>query len=535
MKARKILYVPVIFIVLLGMIISGCAPTTTQVAPTNVETKATEVPSTPTVNRGGTLTVARELEPLTFDPFIPGDNGSIYLLVQVLEPLVRADATGAGVEPCLAKSWDISADKLTYTFHLRDVKFSNGDPLTAADVEYSVNKAAKDSGLSFIFNPIDNIKVVDDKTVQFKLKLVYAPFLSSLSLFTSSIVPKAVHEKDPEGFGDKPIGTGPFMVEEYKRGEQVVLVKNPNYWGVGVDGKALPYLDKVIIKYVPEATTRILGFRNKDYDVLVSVPLNEADGVKAMEGVTLEVQPIYALNYVYLNHQNPPLDNRDFRLAINYATDRQAILKNVYFNYGEVPNSFMPKMNFWSKDVPLIPFDIAKAKELVGKSGYNGEVIDILVASGDTTQKQTATMMQQSLGEAGIKSTIRELDSGAIWDEVSNGTYMANVSGITSDINDDDELATLEADSSAPGDFHTFFSWYINDDVSKLLAQAREASDPATRAGFYKQVQQIVYYQDGYNVPINFVPYVNAYYNKVHGWRNLTVGWWWLKDVWVEK
>ena len=118
--------------------------------------------------------------------YIPGDNGSIYVLVQVLETLTRADATGKGIEPCLAESWDISEDQLTYTFHLRDVKFTNGDPLTAADVEYSVNIAATNSGYSFLFEPIDTITVVDDKTIQFTLKRVYSPFLSSLSLFTVS-------------------------------------------------------------------------------------------------------------------------------------------------------------------------------------------------------------------------------------------------------------------------------------------------------------------------------------------------------------
>jgi peptide/nickel transport system substrate-binding protein len=254
-----------------------------------------------------------------------------------------------------------------------------------------------------------------------------------------------------------------------------------------------------------------------------------------MENVTLEVAPIYYLAYVYVNHSVAPLDSREFRLALNYATDRDAILRNVYFGYGEIPNSFMPKMNFWSADVPVIPYDIEKAKELVAQSGYNGETIDILISSGDSMGKQAATMMQQSWAEAGINSQISEMDGGAIWDMVVNGTYMVNVSGISSDINDDDELATLQADTRAPGDFHGFFSYYESEEVSDLLAQARQATDPVVRAGIYKQVQEIVYYQDGYNIPLNFLPYVNSYYNRVHGWQTLTVGWWWLKDVWMDQ
>jgi peptide/nickel transport system substrate-binding protein len=325
------------------------------------------------------------------------------------------------------------------------------------------------------------------------------------------------------------------MVDEYSRGERVVLKANPNYWEMGEDGSPLPYLDEVVIQYVPESTSRVLGFRNNDYDVMTGVPLNEADSLKTMTDATLEVAPIYRLDYLYTNHAVPPLNSREFRLAMNYATNREAIFDNVYFGYGEIPNSYMPKMNFWSADVPLIPYDPDKARELIEESGYNGEVIEIIVTAGSTQEKQTATILQQNWAEVGINSEIMEMEGGAQWDLVPAGEYMVQVSYITSDINDDDELATLQADFSAPGEFNSFFSWYDSAEVSELLDLARKTSDPAERAEYYAQVQEIAYYQDAYSVPFNFMPMVNAYYNYVHNWQNLTVGWWWLKDVWVDK
>ena len=325
------------------------------------------------------------------------------------------------------------------------------------------------------------------------------------------------------------------MVEEYTRGEQVVLVPNPNYWEMGEDGSPLPYLDEIIIKYVPESTSRVLGFRNNDYDAMTGVPLNEADSIKSLAEATLEVAPIYRLDYLYTNHAAPPLDSREFRLALNYATNREAIFDNVYFGYGEIPNSFMPKMNFWSEDVPMIPYDPAKAEELVAESGYTGEVIEIIVSAGSTMEKQTATILQQNWAEVGINSEIVEMEGGTQWDLVPAGEYMVQVSYITSDINDDDELATLQADYIAPGEFHSFFSWYDSPEVSELLKKARESTDPAERAEYYKQVQEIAYYQDAYSIPFNFMPMVNAHYNYVKNWRNLTVGWWWLKNVWLDK
>jgi len=112
------------------------------------------------------------------------------------------------------------------------------------------------------------------------------------------------------------------------------------------------------------------------------------------------------------------------------------------------------------------------------------------------------------------------------------GDYQAYVSYITSDINDDDELATLEGDYH--GSTEAFFSRYKNDEVVGLLAQARQTSDKAKRAELYGKIQDIVYH-DAYSVPLNFLPYVNAYENKVKSWLNITVGWWWLKQVWLDQ
>lgn len=530
----KLAFAVVIVTLLAAACQPAATPTTQAPPPAEATQPGAQAPAGETVKRGGELVIGRHEEPLSFDPAVPGDNGSIYVLTNVMETLTRADATGAGIEPDLAEKWDISDDKLTYTFHLRDAKFSNGDPVTATDVEFSISRAKDKSGYSFLYTPIDKIEVLDSKTIRFTLKQPYAPFLSAMALFTGSIVPKKVYEADPDGFSTKPVGSGPFMVQEYTRGDKVVLVPNPYYWEKAPDGKPYPYLDKITFKYVPETTSRVLGLQSGDFDLITGVPYNEAASIKATSGLALEVAPIYRLDYVYINHSKPPLDDRNFRLALNYATNREAIFKNVYFSLGEIPNGFMPKMNFWSKDVPLTPYDPAKAKQLLSQSSYKGETIDILIAAGDAVFKQIATMLQQNWSEVGIKSTIRELDVGAAWDEVTKGNYMVEPSYITSDINDDDELATLEADYKAPGEFHSFFSWYQSDAMSEILKKARETDDPAQRASLYKQAQETAI-NDGYNIPLNYTPMVNAYHDTVHGWKNISTGWWWLKNVWVSK
>jgi peptide/nickel transport system substrate-binding protein len=486
------------------------------------------------IKRGGTLTIARPDEPLTFDPFIPSDNGSIYAIAQVCEPLILADATGKGLEPGLSDSWDVSADGLTYTFKLRGgVKFSNGKPVTVDDAVFSLKKVADpQASYGFAFDPVKSIDKIDDSHLRITLKSPYTTLLSVVSLFSSSIVSKADYVKDPTAFGTKPVCTGPFKVESYERGSQVVLVPNENYWQEGEDGKPLPYLDKVVLKYVPESNSRVLGLRNGDFDAILAVPLNQAASVKAIDGVTLEVSPGYRLDYVYFNHAKKPIDDRRIRLAMNYATNHEAILKTVYFGYGQIPNSFMPQVNFWSAKVGLIPYDMEKAKALVKEAGYDGTPIKLMVDTGNAPFKQIATILQNAWGQAGLKVDIVEYDVGTSFNMTQKGDYQAYVSYITSDINDDDELATLEGDYH--GSTEAFFSRYKNEQVVDLLTQARQTSDKARRGELYAKIQDIVYH-DAYSVPLNFLPYINAYQNKVQNWRNITVGWWWLKQVWLER
>jgi peptide/nickel transport system substrate-binding protein len=504
--------------------------------------EATEAPAmadcTPTgeVKRGGELTMARLEEPLTMDPVGPSDNGSIYLIELVYESLIEPDDTGAGLAPGLAESWEVSEDGLEYTFHLKDAKFSTGDPVTTDDVIFSLNRAANGevSPYAFLFGVIDNIEAVDDKTIKVTLTEPTAPFLSSVAIFTASITPKAAVEADPEGFGNNPIGSGPFMVEEYTRGDQVVLVPNPYYTKLGVDCQPLPYLDRITVRYVPESNSRVLGLRNGDFDVIDNVPFNEGEALDAEAEISLGVDEIYKLDYLYINHSRQPFDNKDFRLALNYATDRQAILETVFFGYGMLPNSFMPKMNFWDANVELIPYDPAKAQELVASSGYDGAPFEILVPAGDAPRKQIAQILQQNWSAVGINATIVELDIGAAWEKVVAGEYDVEVNYITSDINDDDELATFQGDYWAPGDSQAFFSRYQSQEVADILKQARQTTDPAQRADLYSQAQNIAYW-DGYSVPFNFTPALTGYWDYVQNFRTLTTGWWWLDQVWLDQ
>ena len=282
------------------------------------------------VKRGGTLVIARPEEPLSWNPYTQGDNGSIYAIEQVCDSLVEADATGRGLRPGLAESWEMSADGLSYTFTLRDAKFSDGSPVTVDDVVFSWGKLNDPSAAyQFLLKPVKSIEKVDDKHMKVSLNELYSPFPSVASIFAAAIVKKAAFEANPDEFANKPVCSGPFMVESYERGTKVVLAKNPHYWELGADGQPLPYLDKVELLYVPDTNARVLGLQNGDYDVSLIIPYNQAKAVSETPDMTLEVAEIFRLDYVYLNHKQKPLDDERIRLAMNHAANLPAINKAV--------------------------------------------------------------------------------------------------------------------------------------------------------------------------------------------------------------
>ena len=477
------------------------------------------------VKKGGTLTFARPEEPLSMTGFTISDNGSIWAIEQVCDSLIEPDDSGYGLRPALAESWDISDDGLIYTIHLRDAKFSNGDSVTMADVQFSLDKATDPEGyLGFVF-PAMTREVVDGKTLKITLEQPFTPLLSTLSLFAANIVHKAIFEASPEDFGVHPVCAGAFKVESFERGSKLVLVPNEHYWD------AQPHLDKVEMLYVPESNARILGLKSGDYDVINVVPLNQAKSIEADSGLTLEVAPAFRLDYVYLNHARAPLDNKDIRMAMNYAANREAILKVVFFGYGEVPNSFMPVINYHCDAIEKIAYDPEKAKALVAGAGYDGTVIEVIAASGDSVARQAAQILQQGWQAAGLNVEIIEYDVGTAFGLLEEGKFFSMVSYITSDTNDQDFLASIQADNTV---FGGFFSSYNNKQVTDWLTEARQTSDPAVRQDLYCKTQQQVYW-DAYSVPLNFKPFVNAYRNDVIGFANAVTGPWWLKDVWLDR
>ncbi|MGE0241273.1 MAG: ABC transporter substrate-binding protein, partial [Parvibaculaceae bacterium] len=179
-----------------------------------------------------TLRVGVREDALTIDPIASSDNASIWAELQIYDQLVRPSKDGTKLEPGIAESWTVSPDGKEYSFKLRpDAKFSDGTPVTAADVEFSLKRAAGEkSEWGRFFRPITIYQVVDDHTIVMKLEKPFTPIINNLAMFSASILPAKLVEAQGDAFFEKPVGSGPFVLNSWARGQKMELGKNPHYW-----------------------------------------------------------------------------------------------------------------------------------------------------------------------------------------------------------------------------------------------------------------------------------------------------------------
>ncbi len=315
-------------------------------------------------------------------------NESIWLTEQINEALYTVGADGKTLKPFLATGYTESKDGLTYTFKLRPgVKFSNGQPMTSADVKFSIDDArAQTKGWGYLDAAIKNITAPNPSTVVFHLKYQWAPFVADIALFANGIIPKNFAGQPRATFYKHPIGTGPFMWDKRVVGQSVSFKRNPNYWQAGK-----PYLDEVTWTYVTDENTRELQLRGGQIQVDEFPPFNSIDKLKKTPGITMSLFPSTRTDYLDMNELYPPLEDVHVRRAISYIVDRASIVKSVLFGYGTPANSLLPpQVPFYDKNTGGLQYNVAAAKAEMAKSKYpKGFKVQILTGAGAQVEQST--------------------------------------------------------------------------------------------------------------------------------------------------
>jgi peptide/nickel transport system substrate-binding protein len=434
--------------------------------------------------QAATLRLGVPQDALTVDPIASSDNPSIWTELLIYDQLVRPSKDGTKLEPGLAESWTVTPDGKEFRFKLRDTKFSNGSPVTAADVVFSLKRAAGEkSEWGRFFRPITNYEVVDDRTIVMKLDKPFTPILNNLAMFSASILPAKLVQEQGEKFFDAPVGSGPFILKSWSRGQKQELVRNPNYWEQGK-----PALDGATIEVVPEDNARVLKLKAGELDAIISVPYNQADSLKSDKNITVGLAPVFRIDMVQLNNTKPPFTDVRVRQALNYALDKEAIIKGILRGNAKPAISSIPIMAYHNTAVQPYPVDLEKAKALLKEAGLpDGFKSTMLVAGGDVTGRQVASAIQASLKKIGIEIELRTIEGSSLYSTTKSGNYEMALGHATSDTIDPDQSIGFTAIN--PERANAYHTQWKDERVNELYAQERTTPDGPERAKQFQEME----------------------------------------------
>lgn len=480
---------------------------------------------------GGNLVFAAVQDAQSMNATTIFDNNSIWILEQIFQPLYTVTNDGKGEMPWLATGYKVSANKKVYTFTLRPgVKFSNGKPMTSADVKFSIDQNRKATkGWAYLDTAIKSVQDPTPGTVVINLKYRWAPILADLSLFANGIVPNNYGGQTETQFYTHPIGTGPFMWDFWHKGSALKLVRNPFYWQQGK-----PYLNSITWTDVPNDNTRELQLKGQQAQIDQTPAWSTVASLKSTQGVRMDLFNSTQTNYLAFNELRKPFQDVHVRRAISLAIDRNALVKAVLFGNGKPANSlFPPQVPFYDPSTPGYQFNLAAAKKQMSQSSVpHGFSTTLLIAAGNSDYLTIGTILQAELKPLGIKVNIQQLDPNTANADDQSLKYDMTLTLWTMDIPDPDELATFAVDPTSGA--RSFFTTYNNPLVVKDTHAAEKTLNTAKRQQLYNVVQTGAA-QDAFMAFLYYSPYPYASTSNVHGFYVTPLGNMHMENVWLSK
>jgi peptide/nickel transport system substrate-binding protein len=481
--------------------------------------------------RGGNLVFAAVQDAQSMNATTVFDNNSIWIFEQIYQTLYTVTNNGKSVKPQLATSYTVSKDKKTYTFKLRHgVKFSNGKPLTSADVKFSIDQNRKATqGWAYIDSAIKSVDAPSPDTVVIHLKFTWAPMLADLSFFANGVVPNNYGGETETQFYNHPIGTGPFKWDFWHKGSALKLVRNPLYWE-----KGKPYLNSVTWTDVANDNTRELQLKGGQAQIDQFPAWSTVSSLKTTNGVIMNLFNSTQTNYLAFNETHKPFQDVHVRRAISFAIDRNALVKAVLFGNGKPANSlFPPQVPFYDPNTPGLQFNLAQAKAEMAKSTVpHGFTTTTTIPAGNSDYKTIATILQSELKPLGIKMKIVQLDPNVANNDFQQLKYDTSLTLWTMDIPDPDELATFAVDPKSGA--KSFFTAYNNPTVVKDTHSAETTTDVAKRQQLYNAIQAGAA-KDAFMAYLYYSPYPYATTSNVHDFFVTPLGNMHMEDVWLSK
>ena len=447
-----------------------------------------------------TLTVAITGDPPTLDPHSSSTSSSVNNLNPVYETLVRYDEDGE-IVPCLATEWE-RLDDLTWQFKLRDdVKFHNGEKMTADDVLFSFKRATGPDGakVAYIMAAIDseNCKVVDDNTIIIATHEPFSPLVGYLPYIGAVVVSEKEFTENPEEAALNPVGTGPFKFVEWKKNDRCTYERNEDYWG------EKPAYKNLVIRTIVEANSRVIELESGNIDIAFEIPANDVERLEQNKDTEIVKRLSTVVEYLDMNVTKKPLDDVRVRQAIDYAIDEEAIVQSVYRGNAEYcATTVTPNMNYYDDSDTECRFDVDKAKALLKEAGVSDLKLTLTCAE-NANRLNAATIIQNMLAEVGITVEIQSYESGTFYDMVDAGETELFIVGFGA-------VGFPEPDNNIYGPYHSKqnptnnMGFYSDPELDAMLDAQRATDDGPEREKIIKDIQK--YLRE--NLPV--IPYANS-------------------------
>ncbi|ADB53497.1 ABC transporter substrate-binding protein [Conexibacter woesei] len=484
--------------------------------------------------RGGILRVNQDDAPAGISPlYLLTDprNDTIQVVMQVFDQLTELRPGSIDPQPGLAESWEVSPDGKTYTFRLRDAKFSDGAPVTSGDVRYSLDRVrARGSFYVDLYASIATIETPDPSTVVLRLKQPTPAMLSYLSFAGASVVPERLVRADERGFNRRPIGSGPFVVRSWKPDQAIELTRNDSYWQRG-----LPYLDGAVLTSVPDDNTRVLNVQSGEAQVADFVPFAQIDAIDKAGKARVLIGPGADTTAIWVNNSRRPYDEREVRQALMYATPVESIIDVVFHGKSPQANTIIPKLEYWTDQARAYPYDLERARELLTRSSVpDGFTATIQINADDQAASQIVQILEQAWARIGVRLVRDQADAATVAEKFYGGRYELNLvrpGAFTSDVPVDDQFAELQFNSPATGNLFTF----------SRPAQARDyarravvETDQQKRRELFAQMH-VASMEELPTLPLVYTPNRAAVANEVRDFNYMLTGYWRLESAWLEQ
>ncbi len=462
--------------------------------------------------RDNTVVIAIEANLSRLDPHASTTWNTFRVIMHIFEGFVAEDLTVDNVDtpplvPALAESWDISDDRLVYTFHLRqDVTFHDGTAFDASAVQFNMDRMLDpdfeyyqpiSAGLMrWMWQDLESYRMIDDYPFEITLKQPNSEFLRRLASGGSGaprfISPASIRQHGNDGVESNPVGTGPYIFQRRSIGEATILTRNANYW----DPARTPTIERLIFRPISEVATRELALLAGEVDMISSPSPDSIEQLKA-QGMTIASNAVSTIYMMWVNFQQPPLDDVRVRRAVCMALDREGMTA-FHRNGYAIPATGI--LNFggpgYNPDFRDCEYNPEGARALLAEAGYpNGFSTRLdwtMGGGGDVNTIGDAEWIQRDLAAIGINARIESFDNSTYWDMLGSGIregtgFMSVSWGETSFFWLDQVIASA---AIPPNGFNA--GYYDNPQIDELLASARSALSEDEMVDYLHQIQAII-------------------------------------------